>query len=82
MNPNSTLGRMAVGTASGYHLAWMVKDLDAACAELGSRGFHALPAFKSDLWDGARCGFCVGPTRELVEFVEASSSPNPASRDL
>ncbi len=75
-NPASTLGRMAVGASTGYHLAWEVADLDDARSRLGNRGFHALPAFESALWNGARCAFLVGPTNELVEFVEQPSSVN------
>lgn len=82
MNPNSTLGRMAIGTASGYHLAWAVEDLEAACAELGTNGFHALPFFESALWNGARCGFSIGPTNELVEFVEGLSSADRGTPSL
>jgi catechol 2,3-dioxygenase-like lactoylglutathione lyase family enzyme len=74
-NPASTLGRMAVGASTGYHLAWQVDDLETALARLGNRGFHALPAFTSALWNDARCAFSVGPTNELVEFVEQLPSP-------
>lgn len=74
-NPASTLGRMAVGASTGYHLAWEVDDLEAALAHLGNSGFHALPTFTSALWKGAHCAFSVGPTNELVEFVERPPSP-------
>jgi catechol 2,3-dioxygenase-like lactoylglutathione lyase family enzyme len=70
LNPASTLGRMAVGASTGYHLAWEVVDLDDARQRLGNIGFHALPTFASSLWNGARCAFSVGPTQELVELVE------------
>ena len=77
LNPASTLGRMTVGASTGYHLAWEVEDLDATRTHLGTMGFHALPVFSSLLWSGRRCGFSVGPTNELVEFVERSPLSKP-----
>lgn len=78
LEPGSSLGRMAASGTTGYHLAWEVPDLEAAMAALGNSGFHGLPVFKSPLWNGARCGFSIGPDGTLVEFVE-TTKPEPES---
>ena len=63
----STLDRLASGGKCFYHLGFEVENLDAEVEAYRAKGYHALAAFRSELFEGRRCQFLLGPEQALFE---------------
>jgi catechol 2,3-dioxygenase-like lactoylglutathione lyase family enzyme len=70
LEAGSTLDRLAGSGNRLYHLGFEVENLKVEVEAYAAKGYHALPAFTSELFDDRRCQFLFGPEQALFELIE------------
>lgn len=70
-----SLRRMLDSGITYYHVGYEVADIECSAQQLTEGGYHALAEFASELLEGRKCRFLIGPDQNMIELIETEGSP-------